>query len=83
MSPQDIIYLSVLLASIPFGLLVKSCGSNYRLKQLLLGCSGFAISWILTGQGDFLHPLVVITINYGIVALASPRYVVLRTRKHK
>lgn len=75
MSPQDITYLSVLLASILFGHVIKSCGINYRLKQVFLACSGFAISCVLTGVGDFLHPLFIITANYVILSIVGERYV--------
>ena len=75
MSPQDIIYLSVLLASIPFGHVIKSCGIHYRLKQILLACSGFAISCLLTGVGDFFHPMFIIIVNYIILSIVNKRYV--------
>ncbi|XP_066935922.1 lysophospholipid acyltransferase 7-like [Clytia hemisphaerica] len=73
MSSQDVLYLCVLIGSIFFGQVIKSCGSNHKLKQALVLCSGFAMVVVLTGPGDFIHSLVVVVINYLIIKLFKPK----------
>lgn len=75
MSTEDVIYLLILLLSIPFGHVIKLCGRNAWLKRLLSLSFGLFIVSVLVGRVDAWHSLVVIIGNYIIVNAIDPEYV--------
>lgn len=75
MSPEDFLYLGILLVSIPIGHGVKLCGSPAR-KQLLCTAVGLALTMCLLGTGIW-HSLAAIFGTYIIVVVLGPRYVLI------
>ena len=59
MQKEDIFYLLVLVFSIPFGHILKSCGPNWQLKKLLSCATGLALAITFCGK-DLFHSLIVI-----------------------
>ena len=72
MSTTDLLYLSMLLGSIPFGHLVKLSGSPAR-KQFLSTSAGICLGMALVGVWGMLHSFVTILGTYLIVILFGPR----------
>ena len=72
MSTTDILYLSMLLGSIPYGHLVKISGTPAR-KQLLCTAAGIFLSMALVGFWGILHSFVTILGTYLIVISLGPR----------
>jgi len=74
MSRDDILYLLLLVISIPLGHGIKLLGGQTRLKQLFILVSGLMFVILLTGRGDIIHSLVVILGNYVIIKGLGVRY---------
>lgn len=72
MSTADILYLSMLLGSIPYGHLVKISGTPAR-KQLLCTAAGICLSIALVGFWGILHSFVTILGTYLIVISLGQR----------
>ncbi|KAJ7340403.1 Lysophospholipid acyltransferase 7 [Desmophyllum pertusum] len=72
MSTTDILYLSMLLGSIPLGHLVKISGSPAR-KQFLCTAAGICLGMALVGVWGILHSFVTILGTYLIVVSLGPR----------
>lgn len=72
MSTTDLLYLCMLLGSIPFGHLVKLSGSPSR-KQFLSTVAGVCLSLALVGVWGILHSFWTILGTYVIVISLGPR----------
>ena len=72
MSTTDLLYLCMLLGSIPFGHLVKLSGSPSR-KQFLSTVAGVSLSLALVGVWGILHSFWTILGTYVIVISLGPR----------
>lgn len=72
MSTTDLLYLAMLLGSIPLGHLVKLSGSPAR-KQFLCTAAGIGLSLALVGVWGILHSFVTVIGTYLIVISLGPR----------
>ena len=72
MSPTDLLYLAMLLGSIPFGHLVKISGTPAR-KQFLSTAAGICLSMALVGFWGIVHSFVTVIGTYLIVISLGPR----------
>ena len=73
MSLLDLIYLLLLISSIPLGCLVKSCGRSKQKEWLCFMC-GVSITLGLNGVYGSIHSFLTIVGNYAIVKLCKVRY---------
>lgn len=74
MTPEDFLYLGILLISIPIGHGIKLCGSPAR-KQFLCTAVGICLTLTLLGTGIW-HSLTAIVGAYIIVVALGPRYAI-------
>ncbi|EDO40083.1 predicted protein, partial [Nematostella vectensis] len=72
MSGEDILYLLILILSIPYGYFVKISGSPAR-KQFLSTLAGVGLSLALLGPWGIWHSLTAVIGAYLIVASLGPR----------
>ena len=72
MSRDDILYLCMLLFSIPFGYVVKLSGSPAR-KKFLCTVVGLSLAISLVGFLDILHSFLTVLGTYLIITLLGPR----------
>jgi len=72
MSRIDIIYLLMLILSMPYGHLIK-LRTNPTVKKMLCLIPGLVIGLILCGPLGLIHSFVVIVGSYGLIVL-KPRY---------
>ena len=75
MTWDDIIYVSLLIVSIPLGHLIKLQSSYYVKKYLSTGI-GFLIATIVCGR-HIVHSLVTVLVNTILLAILPKRCVVL------
>ena len=63
----------MLILSMPYGYLVKRCGSNAARKKILCLSGGLLIAFTLVGIGGLIHSFIVILFTYGLISF-KPRY---------
>ncbi|CAB4010107.1 Hypothetical predicted protein [Paramuricea clavata] len=73
MSPEDIVYLLLLIAAIPYGHLVKSSGSPAR-KQFLALIAGLIMIVSTAGFGGIPHSFCTILGTFLILKTVGPKY---------
>ena len=71
MNWDDFVYATLLILSVPFGLLVKKA-SDYRTKQIYSSAAGVVLVAVVCGW-DGLHSLITALVNACIVQYLSPK----------
>ncbi len=72
MAADDLVYIGLLIFSIPFGHLIKVTDGHQR-KQFISFAVGLCIVVIVSGLHT-AHSLLTVFVNVAIVKLLSPRY---------
>jgi hypothetical protein len=72
MSPEDIVYLLLLIAAIPYGHFVKICGSPAK-KQFLALIAGLIMIVSTAGFGGIPHSFCTILGTFLILKTVGPK----------